>query len=93
MPGGGGLVRFFSGDVEIIFVTGVGRGRGVPRRARVLPPRPASTVPGLLPRGRVMPPKIPRRAAAAAAEPPAPPPLPEEDPEQDSGPEDLPLAR
>nr|XP_036852420.1 retinoblastoma-associated protein isoform X2 [Manis javanica] len=40
-----------------------------------------------------MPPKIPRRAAAAAAEPPAPPPLPEEDPEQDSGPEDLPLAR
>ncbi|XP_020026439.2 retinoblastoma-associated protein isoform X2 [Castor canadensis] len=48
-----------------------------------------------------MPPKTPRRAAAAAAaatavEPPAPPPPPpppEEDPEQDSGPEDLPLAR
>ncbi|XP_045423392.1 retinoblastoma-associated protein isoform X2 [Lemur catta] len=43
-----------------------------------------------------MPPKTPRRAAAAAAaaEPPAPPPpAPEEDPEQDSGPEDLPLAR
>ncbi|CAK6442868.1 unnamed protein product [Pipistrellus nathusii] len=36
-----------------------------------------------------MPPKAPRRAAAA---PPAPPP-PEEDPAQDSGPEDLPLAR
>ncbi|KAB0372822.1 hypothetical protein FD755_015575 [Muntiacus reevesi] len=48
-----------------------------------------------------MPPKTPRRAAAtaaaaaAAAEPPPPPPLPppEEDPEQDSGSEDLPLAR
>ncbi|XP_036084481.1 retinoblastoma-associated protein isoform X2 [Rousettus aegyptiacus] len=44
-----------------------------------------------------MPPKAPRRAAAAsAAAPPAPPPPPppaEEDPEQDSGPEDLPLAR
>ncbi|XP_046520212.1 retinoblastoma-associated protein isoform X2 [Equus quagga] len=46
-----------------------------------------------------MPPKSPRRAAAAAAaEPPAPPPPPpppppEEDPEQDSGSEDLPLAR
>ncbi|XP_040304342.1 retinoblastoma-associated protein isoform X1 [Herpailurus yagouaroundi] len=45
-----------------------------------------------------MPPKTPRRAAAAAAaaaaEPPAPPPPPpEEDPEQDSGPEDLPLPR
>uniref|UniRef100_A0A8C0AHH0 RB transcriptional corepressor 1 n=1 Tax=Bos mutus grunniens TaxID=30521 RepID=A0A8C0AHH0_BOSMU len=43
-----------------------------------------------------MPPKTPRRAAAAAAaaaaaEPPPPP--PEEDPEQDSGSEDLPLAR
>ncbi|XP_045444621.1 retinoblastoma-associated protein isoform X1 [Pipistrellus kuhlii] len=36
-----------------------------------------------------MPPKVPRRAAAA---PPAPPP-PAEDPAQDSGPEDLPLAR
>uniref|UniRef100_A0AAQ5BH24 Retinoblastoma-associated protein n=1 Tax=Homo sapiens TaxID=9606 RepID=A0AAQ5BH24_HUMAN len=46
-----------------------------------------------------MPPKTPRKtaatAAAAAAEPPAPPPPPppEEDPEQDSGPEDLPLVR
>ncbi|XP_061290587.1 retinoblastoma-associated protein isoform X2 [Bos javanicus] len=46
-----------------------------------------------------MPPKTPRRAAAvaaaAAAEPPPPPlpPPPEEDPEQDSGSEDLPLAR
>ncbi|XP_030618311.1 retinoblastoma-associated protein [Delphinapterus leucas] len=44
-----------------------------------------------------MPPKTPRRAAAAAAAaeppPPPPPPPPEEDPEQDSGPEDLPLAR
>ncbi|XP_078217390.1 retinoblastoma-associated protein isoform X2 [Callithrix jacchus] len=45
-----------------------------------------------------MPPKTPRKAAAAAAaavEPPAPPPQssPEEDPEQDSGPEDLPLVR
>ncbi|XP_054575780.1 retinoblastoma-associated protein isoform X4 [Eptesicus fuscus] len=41
-----------------------------------------------------MPPKTPRRAAAAAAAPPAPPPPPpEEDPEPDSGPEDLPLAR
>ncbi|XP_062958679.1 retinoblastoma-associated protein isoform X2 [Cynocephalus volans] len=42
-----------------------------------------------------MPPKTPRRAAtaAAAAEPPAPPPPPEEDPEQDSVPEELPLAR
>ncbi|XP_073651292.1 retinoblastoma-associated protein isoform X3 [Tursiops truncatus] len=43
-----------------------------------------------------MPPKTPRRAAAAAAAaeppPPPPPPPPEEDPEQDSGPEDLPLA-
>ncbi|XP_017391446.1 retinoblastoma-associated protein isoform X2 [Cebus imitator] len=43
-----------------------------------------------------MPPKTPRKAAAAAAaaEPPAPPPpSSEEDPEQDSGPEDLPLVR
>uniref|UniRef100_A0A8C3VQK6 Retinoblastoma-associated protein n=1 Tax=Catagonus wagneri TaxID=51154 RepID=A0A8C3VQK6_9CETA len=46
-----------------------------------------------------MPPKTPRRAAAAAAAaaepppPPPPPPQPEEDPEQDSGPEDLPLVR
>ncbi|KAM8785979.1 retinoblastoma-associated protein isoform 3-T3 [Rhynchonycteris naso] len=41
-----------------------------------------------------MPPKTLRRAAAAAAAaPPAPPPPPEEDPEQDSGPEDPPLAR
>ncbi|XP_059540604.1 retinoblastoma-associated protein isoform X3 [Myotis daubentonii] len=40
-----------------------------------------------------MPPKTPRRAAAAAAAPPPPPPPPEGDPEQDSGPEDLPLAR
>nr|KAF6460921.1 RB transcriptional corepressor 1 [Molossus molossus] len=46
-----------------------------------------------------MPPKTPRRAAASAAAPPAPlppsppPPPPEGDPEPDSGPEDLPLAR
>ncbi|KAM5313077.1 retinoblastoma-associated protein isoform 2-T2 [Glossophaga mutica] len=50
-----------------------------------------------------MPPKILRRAATAAAAaspagpppppPPPPPPLPEDDPEQDSGSEDLPLAR
>ncbi|XP_066092412.1 retinoblastoma-associated protein isoform X1 [Saccopteryx bilineata] len=40
----------------------------------------------------VMPPKTLRRAAAAPPAPPPPPP-PEEDPEQDSGPEDLPLAR
>uniref|UniRef100_A0A671DS88 Retinoblastoma-associated protein n=1 Tax=Rhinolophus ferrumequinum TaxID=59479 RepID=A0A671DS88_RHIFE len=42
-----------------------------------------------------MPPKTHRRAAAAsAAAPPAPPPPPpEEDPDQDSGSEDLPLAR
>lgn len=53
-------------------------GAPAPLAARGLPPRP-----------RVMPPKAPRRAAAA---PPAPPP-PEEDPAQDSGPEDLPLAR
>ncbi|XP_069859297.1 retinoblastoma-associated protein isoform X2 [Dipodomys merriami] len=44
-----------------------------------------------------MPPKHPRRAAVTAVEPPTPPPPPPpppaEDPEPDSGPEDLPLAR
>ncbi|XP_026638973.1 retinoblastoma-associated protein [Microtus ochrogaster] len=39
-----------------------------------------------------MPPKAPRRAAAAEPPPPPPPPR-EDDPEQDSGPEELPLAR
>ncbi|XP_021037313.1 retinoblastoma-associated protein [Mus caroli] len=41
-----------------------------------------------------MPPKAPRRAAAAEPPPPPPPPPPrEDDPAQDSGPEELPLAR
>ncbi|CAH6825110.1 Rb1 [Phodopus roborovskii] len=40
-----------------------------------------------------MPPKAPRRAAAAEPPPPPPPPPREDDPEQDSGPEELPLAR
>lgn len=38
LPGGGGLVRFFSGDVQI-FVTGVGADGACPARAR--PPCPA----------------------------------------------------
>lgn len=46
VAGRGRACRFFSGDIHIIFVTGVGRGRGVPRRARVLPPGPASPLAG-----------------------------------------------
>lgn len=91
---------FFSGERSNYFCNGSRPRTGRARGARVLSlPRPSSSARRRLPSERVMPPKTPRRAAAAAAaaaaEPPPPPlpPPPEEDPEQDSGSEDLPLAR
>lgn len=68
---------------------------GVRARPPLRAPRSLPRSPGSFARAgpaqRVMPPKAPRRAAAA--EPPPPPPPREDDPEQDSGPEELPLAR
>lgn len=88
---------FFSGERSNYFCNGSRPRTGRARGARVLSLlRPHSSTRRRLPCERVMPPKTPRRAAAAAAaaaEPPPPPPPPEEDPEQDSGSEDLPLAR
>lgn len=88
---------FFSGNVQIIFVTESAEDGACLRCARPLPsPAPPSTR-RRLPCERVMPPKNPRRRAprrrrrrgALASLPPPP----EEDLEQDSGSEDPPLAR
>lgn len=69
VAGQGRACGFFSGDIHIIFVTGVGRGRGVTRRARGLPPRPSSPLGGSCFGGASCRPKPP-------GEQPPPPPHP-----------------